>query len=425
MGGKRMGLGLYLHGKFRHKPRVARTGNENTIFRRLAELGYRYAKSLGSPFPTVYRAMAEDDALFISFLPIEENVEFSISNGHLIVSAKTSSLGPGYHAALVGFLDSIEQELELKWIEGGDYLDETGYFGNRDIGQAQRAMADLLGAIADSLLKAGQDGCTGYRLSLPIECAPIHDAFAISLLGEWSKDWFFEAARAQGENLLARAREFFPWWDFPLSGDDYRKLGLAFCWVVVTWVCPSDASEAAINRAVLSFFDRAREYDASVGIPEMEERELERLITTRVDGSPSRNGIGFCRRDWQRPLTGGWTVRLPGYFHSDSEDNGETQVYHFGPRMVCSSSFEQESWATTSSDDVLSDIAPDALPLSLGHPHLRGGYESVKDEKRGNIFVAHIAKANSLCVLTIPLTSEVDLPWAIQVARSVFIPPDE
>lgn len=48
--------------------------------------------------------------------PLEEDVNLSLQDdGSLVVAAKTSSLGPGYHAHLVAALESVAEDIGFEW----------------------------------------------------------------------------------------------------------------------------------------------------------------------------------------------------------------------------------------------------------------------------------------------------------------------
>ena len=67
--------------------------------------------------------------------------------GYALVSAKTSSAGPGYHAFFISCLDQIEKRLGLAWNwsederVGGEPTDETCHALSRDFSALQSDMA--------------------------------------------------------------------------------------------------------------------------------------------------------------------------------------------------------------------------------------------------------------------------------------------
>src|SRR5687767_9591483 len=77
-----------------------------------------------------------ENGFYVTLHPCEETVSFEYANGNLICSAKTNSVGPGYHAYLVELLEKVGTELQIPWTwnleEGEDYyLDETDYYSHR------------------------------------------------------------------------------------------------------------------------------------------------------------------------------------------------------------------------------------------------------------------------------------------------------
>jgi len=71
-----------------------------------------------------------ENSLYVTLHPCEETVIFEYVNNDLICSAKTNSVGPGYHAYLVELIEKIAIDLGIPWswnLEEGEeyYLDEN------------------------------------------------------------------------------------------------------------------------------------------------------------------------------------------------------------------------------------------------------------------------------------------------------------
>ncbi len=382
------------------------------------------AEELGDPVSRWQWSSVSEGRLYLSLCPFEENVEFWIGDGRLHVSARTSGAGPGYHQLVVGLLDRLRADPGLAWEEDDERVDETGYFAARDEAALRTAMARQVRSVARVLIDRFDDSATSIQLGFPVGGdAPQREAFAISPLGEWPRAWFEELATADLEEAEARAREFLPWWEAAPGADDLRKLGLAWCWTEVGWVAPADERETAACETALACFDRARALDPEVAVPEWEIAELRRLLRGGEEAPPRESGIGFRRTEMLRPLTGGWTVRLPGYYHAQYEAEDSAQVYWFGGRSVrgASWSFDRRS-SPTEVLDALSDTR-EAAELALPHEHLAARFSSEwDDDHEVHALSLYVARRDGLCLVTVTHADDEDADWALDVGRSVVAP---
>src|SRR5437870_41727 len=77
-----------------------------------------------------------EPALFVQIHPGAEEVELCVPEpGRLIASAKTSTVGPGYHIFLCDRLRALGEHFGLAWHDPDDAEgtgDETGYFFSHD-----------------------------------------------------------------------------------------------------------------------------------------------------------------------------------------------------------------------------------------------------------------------------------------------------
>src|SRR5579859_5353467 len=98
-----MGVGLYLRGTFRSSKRKDPvTGWLTDVANWVGEFADD-DDFLGSYYVRARQGRTHDDrpALFVDLHPCAEEVEFIVpESGEVIVSAKTSTVGPGYHTAL-------------------------------------------------------------------------------------------------------------------------------------------------------------------------------------------------------------------------------------------------------------------------------------------------------------------------------------
>ncbi len=123
-----------------------------------------------------------------------------------------------------------------------------------------------------------------------------------------------------------------------------------------------------------------------------------------------------------RPIPGGWSIDLPGYYGAQLEEDEETQVYWFTGRTVRGSSLSFRGKTPRTPAEVLG--APSAekgeLPLALSRRELAGKYTySAAKNGDGFVLTAQVAKQDGFCIVTIQFDDEADRAWAEATAASV------
>src|SRR2546423_1432700 len=124
-----MGVGLYLQG---HSG-GGEAPSPKALLQRVEE--WAVAKA-GDPLTSweIGKGHEGKSALFLKLHPAAEVVEIAaLGGGRLLVSAKTSSVGPGYHASLCDLLKRLGKSLGVTWAPPEEEGDEgTRYFHRRD-----------------------------------------------------------------------------------------------------------------------------------------------------------------------------------------------------------------------------------------------------------------------------------------------------
>lgn len=413
-----MGLGVLFRASAPRRGWLQRPVALKELWGQIAELGAEAAKRAGSPLTDWYWSHAAEERLWLCFVPFEENVELCLREGLVELSAKTSGAGPGYHEFVVEFLDLVEERVGLDWKPASEEEDgdETGYRQHRDRQTLRAEMAKQLTGIASVIIERVG---AGAMLNMSLDALPSSRAFASSPMGEWSEDWIKQAASAKGEAALALAEQFFPWWESGMGPKNLASFAKALCWTAVRWVKPQNTAEEQAIRVAIQCFDRAQQGGVN-DLPELEIAELKRLLTAEVepDAAPRPAGIGFRRREFEMTLPGGWTLRVPGYYHDEVQDKGRTQVYWFGTRRIEAStlSFQQAG----SPEDLLKDSGQGkGQPLENLAEGLVGVIETVWNEPDECYLTrATLAGAGSLCCLTFAHVEESDQSWATDVAMT-------
>lgn len=372
-----------------------------------------------APFPWFQR---DNDAsrLYARLHPAEEDVSFWIEGDWLHCAAKTSSCGPGYHAHIVGLLESMGRELDLEWHwQNGDFGDETGYALHKNFTRLQDEMAALLQSIARILLERGSEGKN--RLSLPIDFGPERDAFASSPLGDWPKDWFEKVRAAADADLKDLARLYYPWWDEGFTGDTWLKLAKVLLWMEFPWRSPLTDWERAIGELASDCVTKAEQAGYVSARADTCFWELSRIMNAGEEAiAPSPEGIGFMRGLMRRPLPGGWTLSVPGYFFEHIEDDGAAIQYWYNDFSVRGSSISFDRTGSPEFGALLKD--KNCEFTSSGDGFMGGAdIEQVRDEHGLYLQLSGTVEAeNSVSVITASFND--DVARAVEIFRSVRPP---
>ena len=424
----RMGLGLYLAADVPRSGPFGRRPSRENLFHDIAEMAAAFARRQPAPLGEWFDSSPVDDTLYVDLFPVEENAEFNFGDEKIICSAKTSTAGPGYHAYLVDLLDELRGKLGLDWRAGeGDSADETEYFDRRSFARLQRTMLDWLQGLSRTLVARIDEFTPPVMLGMPVGFAPKSEAFAASSMGEWPRQWFERIAASEGADLVRAAEAFFPWWDRTVTAKALRGFALSRCWMDIRWTVPANESERRLYSSTLGCFERAIESDSGLSVPELAIAKLRSLLSPDAEvAAPDEVGIGHLRRVMRRPLPGQWTIDLPGYYYSELEDDGGTQVYWFADRTVRASSISFKPLEGKTAADVLGEIDPDKgeASLPLEHDHLVAKYTFARDDGDDCfMFQACVAKADGKCIITICFSVESDRLWAEHTAASVTAAP--
>lgn len=430
-----MGLGLIVRGTSRRLPRDAAAALE--LIGEWAQeqcAGTLRAARLG-------RDSRETPYLALSFHPAAEPVQLRCpARGLLEASAKTSTVGPGYHRYVCAMLHLLSHEFDVAWAPPdpeGQFGDETGYFRTGDWEELQRQMLDWLGAVARLL---AQTEGRQVRLNLPVSVGFAFEGPILTPLGPRSLEWR-RAAEADPQN----GKDIFPWWN-ALQDASYR-LGLAQClmWMEVRWRPPLDDGEEELLAEVDRHLQRAFEEDSSLAYPWREWQELLRhlgadsphlgTIVRAAELAPETPKIGYRRGDVEFFLPGGWSVQAPGRFADGwDEELGAWAARDIGRSMHISTYvFESEDGKPASPERLLDSAHPDEPADEAaetfaweegqrqGRATLRRKDEEIDGEQQGGpwVLAAATAAPGKLAICTITFSDKNDQEWALAVWRSL------
>jgi hypothetical protein len=108
----KMGVGLRCRGVFHKRPFLP-FGNRDLLDRARASAA-AFAEAAG--FGPYLDISPEPGRLWIFLYPGEEPIQLAqLEGGGLMCTAKTSTIGPGYHRLVVELMDRLGEDFRLRW----------------------------------------------------------------------------------------------------------------------------------------------------------------------------------------------------------------------------------------------------------------------------------------------------------------------
>lgn len=291
-----------------------------------------------------------EDRIVCRFCP-EGYLWMGWTEGILVGDCQTNIAGPGFHAAVIRFLEVFASKAGMKlWVE-----DETGYFRERDFAKMrQKYFHRWFKALMERVVERyGED-------EMQLVCWPT-DYY----LPETKVDEIITHIRpftiAELTGMLhsgmsmAFAKDFFVWNEEAKDAYYYRNCAL----VMMNQECyfmPSKRSDEdqAINQMIIRCLERALELDRRVPFPKKEYLELCRLDGREpvdigdVCDCAEQVMIG-CRRGMLLRAIGCLRFAVPGYFLYDTGRHGHVEHYYDGGQYgghdyyICALNTEQQA----------------------------------------------------------------------------------
>ncbi|HTQ86653.1 MAG TPA: hypothetical protein VMI93_10615 [Candidatus Solibacter sp.] len=400
---------------------------EQWIHHKYGQMSPRTRRGFMDEFPT----------LFCHLHPAAEEIELSlISPQHLVASANTSTVGPGYHAFLTSFLKEWAQEFHATWEPADessiDYGDDTGYFFSADEERLCREMTAWLRALAGSFFEGSIPAdAPGVALCMPMDVQFESEHMAITPLGPRDRDWLYEIAHGAdvGSN-------FFAWRKIGFNADYHLGRALAHMWSNVRWRPPVGESERNVLRDVSESLRSSYRLDPTLHYPWAEwkqilefldaDREEIGLVNAHVS-EPS--AIGYRRRSVRVILPGGWRMRIPGSF-SEFEAGQEGDYYAIDPpREIWFTSFRFSADSPSATfesgrQQIKADFTDHLLE---GDDFVAGAKIQQKQRDSGEKYYvlssSNIAPSQR-AVCTILFSEPEQEKWALDTWRSIQAPPE-
>lgn len=389
----------------------------------------------------------EQPALSVQIHPCAEDVEIVVPEpGVCVVSAKTSTAGPGYHIFVCNLLQELGNQFGIEWDGPGEGEeetgDETGYFFTRDADAVRTEMLRWLSALARVVIENCKEDEAGVRMvSMPLDCGYPDQTGILTPTGPRDQAWF-EDLIDNPEHGIA----FFPWWSEGVGAAFF--LGRAVCrmWQDIRWRTPITEDEGEMLMDVHLDLERAYHLDPNREMPWREWRELieylneyfgyaefqheeglEEKITERASQvEPAKPLVGYRRGRATVTLTGGWSLTIPGEMAEEWEESGETWSAWHGGRTLWFT-----SWSITSEDNTT--LTPQEILDGRPWPEEGRTFEHQDGALVGRaVFMpyeedgetlwnlkGYSAVEGSFALCNVYLQDESDLNWALEIWKSM------
>jgi hypothetical protein len=403
------------------------------LMKEIANWVLRKCKDL---LPEISQGKVKDSpAIFCRLHPGAEEVELSlIDPEHVVVSASTSAVGPGYHVFLVSLLKDFAHDFQTSWQrseeESGEYDDETGYFFTGDERQVFAHMTRWLQSLAKVFFDGRLDPeSTGVALSMSPNTHFESDELAITPLGPRGREWMYQTSQDG-----ATGKDFFAWWKPGLNAEYYLGRALTLMWRAVRWRPPVSDAEEEVLKIVASSLARAYRLDPTLTYPWAEWGQILKLldatppekdlVLANAKGDPV---IGYRRGKVAVTLTGGWRVRIPGSF-SEFEIDQNNDLYALDPpREIWFTSFRLPA---TLSDEKFELAKRQLQESKFDHMEKGDNYAAMATiskkvrETGEEYFVMNTLNVSpaTKAVCTFVYSQAEDRDWALEIWKSIRPP---
>jgi hypothetical protein len=434
-----MGLGFQLTGRYEGKKGLLARAASPERFLKSVRRGFDESDW---PHP-VTTTLGQDDegtpALWVQLHPAAEPLEIIAGpgEGQFTATARTSTVGPGYHVHLCEALRQIAADAGATFDppashdeDGGD---ETHYFHSRDRDACAWEFLRWLRAVGKLALEHPD---SQLAISMPLEIGFKGDGLLVTPMGPRTLDW----ARATAADPQAGV-DLFPWYDFGVNAAARLGYALHQMWCNVRWAAALTEDDQRTQLDVLANLEAAYREDPTLNYPWREWLELfdltdprhalaadVRRLADRAHTASRQSPIGYRRRPVVRRHPGGWSIRIPGHFvEAHDENDGHWRAFDEA-RTVHLSTYVCDRSRARTAQQVLDNGPPfEAAPLRrLNHRDgdvvARGVLRRYTDEgtNEERLQVQGLsAVTGRMALITIDFAEETDVDWAIELWKSV------
>jgi hypothetical protein len=424
-----MSLGLRLIAKL-HSPALS----QDALFNRIEQwIRHLYSEML----PKVRLGQVElAPALFCGLHPAAEEIEIAlVDSEHIVVSANTTTAGPGYHMFLTGLLQDLARELHASWNaeenSSDEYSDETDYFFTGDSKMLHQHMNWWLQALAGTFFDGTFDSDSrGIALCMPMNPHFETEQPALTPTGPRSWDWLQKTAQDG-----SKGNDFFAWPTAGFNAEYYLGRALVQMWTDVRWRAPINDSERSHARDVAYCLDCAFRLDSSLPFPWAEWREILGFLGEVPDEkialplmAPEVEPIGYRRKDVGVTLPGGWRMTVPGSFADFEPDNDGDLCAVDPPREIWFTAYRRPANLSVDHFEGARNEVKKSHPDHL--IDLEDYFATAKNTRKATATTKTYFVLNSSCettssraVCTIVFSDPKQTDWALKAWQSIQPPP--
>ncbi len=218
-----MGVGLLLTGRYGATP-----GDAEGWLDRLQSWFEQHA---GEPLVRVGLGRdSEDNPVVLANLhPSAEDVEIAVPEpGRLVVSAKTLTVGPGYHAFLCDLLHRLGDAMAIDWERAADEPgsgDETGYFHTGDRQALEDEFLRWLRGVVTIIADGREENYQWLMISMAIGHHYHHHGPLVTPMGPRDLHWLEAVASDPRLGI-----DLFPWWPAGVGAPFHLGRALTRMW---------------------------------------------------------------------------------------------------------------------------------------------------------------------------------------------------
>jgi hypothetical protein len=256
-----------------------------------------FGEIVADPQPPNQEDPAGAERIDVRFHPTAESVSFTLlpkkgllGKRQVRVEARTSQVGPGYHAALVDMLKSLSAH-GIAWPTSGvEGVDDTNYWATSDFAALGREMNAHVQALMRTVLAHYGQATEGMAIWMQLDATPASDSPSDAIrtpLGPKDLDWVRRAAADP-----AVAGELVIWLEQGLSARTLLQTALALMWERCPWAPPGSEQDGLAVMYAMACLNAARAADPTLAWPAWPMAEWHELREhyRKVGGDPDEFG---------------------------------------------------------------------------------------------------------------------------------------
>ncbi len=386
---------------------------------RLQELAKSLGKELG------YSCDVVRDLIVCQFCP-EGFVWMGWHDGWLVGDCQTNIAGPGFHVAVIHFLELFVSKADMKLF----IQDDTGYYKERDFVKMRRNyFYRWYTGLMERVLEKQHEG--GQLIGWPADYYQ-PEVSADTVITHIRPFTYNEISGIVNSGIsMAFAKDFFIWNEEQKDAYYYRNCAL----VMLNQEChfmPSSrhAEDYAINQRIIGCLERALELDPRIPFPKKEYLELCRLaghepVSTQEASEYAPDITIGCRRGLVFRTIGCVRFAVPGNFLYDASWRGHSEHYYDGSG---SDAHDYYIFAfQTENLTAFQEISFENARVDSIHDFKAGGARGkmavyLPQEKDGIVIysvAAQIIYKNQITIISISYENTEDRGWAMDLIQKV------